>query len=643
MKKSPVRRSDRLRASEEGPSDAEAGEEPLFLHPRSSIRSHRDQPLGPSEPQSSPAPQTMKATVKEEPKPSSTQGLRGARRKTPESSSSEDEGSKASAPGDIAVSSSAQVPGPQSRQKEPRESGLARPSPAEARRRTPIETRKVEVPYPYKLWPSGKPDTRHGISAPRMTYGKPGKSSTPRWICFLVLPCLLLLPIAGWYFWDFSCPKSLSGFANPISLSQLWKGQEEVVQCTSDCSFVLVESIPVGLTFDPDLPVHLSIFQSWMDLMAQAHHSVDIAAFYFTLQGADTAVEDPSTEEGEQVLQNLMDLPSRGVKLNIAVNAPQNTDVDTARLAEKGADVKLVNLKSLLGGIVHTKIWVVDKKHIYIGSANMDWRSLTQVKELGVVLYNCSCLAQDLHKIFEMYRYLGDEGASVPSTWPNEFSAASSHSHPQHVLLNGSDARVYISSSPHALCAARRTSDLDAILGTIDDAQEFVYIAVMDFIPQQVFSNPKRFWPVIDDRLRSAACDRGVMVRLLVSCWSHSNRDMFIFLESLSVLSHAPLRCPIEVKLFVVPATEKQKTFPFTRVNHNKYMVTDRIAYIGTSNWSEDYFSNTAGVGVIINQTGSGVAASLTAQGQLKAVFLRDWNSEYTRPLSDGTRCAAKS
>lgn len=33
----------------------------------------------------------------------------------------------------------------------------------------------------------------------------------------------------------------------------------------------------------------------------------------------------------------------------------------------------------MTGGIVHTKLWVVDQKHFYLGSANMDWRSLSQV------------------------------------------------------------------------------------------------------------------------------------------------------------------------------------------------------------------------------------------------------------------------
>lgn len=40
-----------------------------------------------------------------------------------------------------------------------------------------------------------------------------------------------------------------------------------------------------------------------------------------------------------------------------------------------------VYLKALTGGIVHTKLWVVDQKHLYVGSANMDWRSLSQVEK----------------------------------------------------------------------------------------------------------------------------------------------------------------------------------------------------------------------------------------------------------------------
>lgn len=31
------------------------------------------------------------------------------------------------------------------------------------------------------------------------------------------------------------------------------------------------------------------------------------------------------------------------------------------------------------GGVLHTKLWISNKKHAYVGSANNDWKSLTQV------------------------------------------------------------------------------------------------------------------------------------------------------------------------------------------------------------------------------------------------------------------------
>lgn len=41
--------------------------------------------------------------------------------------------------------------------------------------------------------------------------------------------------------------------------------------------------------------------------------------------------------------------------------------------------MKKIDFGRLTGGVLHSKFWIVDMKHIYIGSANMDWRSLSQV------------------------------------------------------------------------------------------------------------------------------------------------------------------------------------------------------------------------------------------------------------------------
>lgn len=94
-------------------------------------------------------------------------------------------------------------------------------------------------------------------------------------------------------------------------------------------------------------------------------------------------------------------------------------------------------------------------------------------------------------------------------------------------------------------------------------------------------------------------------------------------------------------KRFIVPTSNEQRHIPFARVNHNKYMVTDNTAYIGTSNWSGDYFINTAGIGLIFHDPNVfnndpefyDEMFSTNVRNELQAVFERDWNSNFTHPI----------
>src|SRR5215471_11131989 len=55
------------------------------------------------------------------------------------------------------------------------------------------------------------------------------------------------------------------------------------------------------------------------------------------------------------------------------------------------------------GGIMHQKVWIFDQRHLYLGSTNMDWKSITQVKEMGVVVEDCPDLAADAGRYFEAW------------------------------------------------------------------------------------------------------------------------------------------------------------------------------------------------------------------------------------------------
>uniref|UniRef100_A0A4W3GE33 Uncharacterized protein n=1 Tax=Callorhinchus milii TaxID=7868 RepID=A0A4W3GE33_CALMI len=65
-------------------------------------------------------------------------------------------------------------------------------------------------------------------------------------------------------------------------------------------------------------------------------------------------------------------------------------------------------------------------------------------------------------------------------------------------------------------------------------------------------------------------------------------------------------------------------------------MLTEHtVTTLCTSNWSGDYFTRTAGVGLTVNQSDGVPGDPGSVRRQLEAVFLRDWNSEYARKLSD--------
>ncbi|XP_063987276.1 5'-3' exonuclease PLD3-like isoform X3 [Diachasmimorpha longicaudata] len=444
-------------------------------------------------------------------------------------------------------------------------------------------------------------------------------SCIPISIILVLIVLVVLLPLL-----DHAEPKHLSNSRN-----------DSEFMCMNSCKISLVESIPIGLVYDNNSVVHKSTYLTWMDLINSAESTIEIAAFYWTMNREDVYPDD-SAKDGENIFDALVDAgKNRGISIKIAQNAPNqmNPNVDSEYLAKKAhAEVRSLNFAGLLGGgVLHTKLWLIDRTHVYVGSANMDWRSLTQVKELGLVAMNCSCLANDVAKIFEVYWQLGKEG-KVPANWPDSLSTKINVNRTMNFTLDDNKYKSFISSSPPPLSPKGRTNDIDAILHCIDKAEKFIYISVMDYFPLTIYTTKVKYWPVIDDALRSAAIDRRITVRLLISWWKHSRASENAFLKSLMDLTNSYKNVKIEVRRFIVPTNADLDRIPFGRVNHNKYMVTDIAAYIGTSNWSGDYFINTAGIGMVFEDADHNNSYSI--RQQLEEIFLRDWNSPYAHSMN---------
>ncbi|KAH8410343.1 hypothetical protein KR009_012353 [Drosophila setifemur] len=435
-----------------------------------------------------------------------------------------------------------------------------------------------------------------------------------------------------------------SSYFQPRPRLQQWRGSRgHGLPQKVDCNIQLVETIPIGLTYPEGSPRFLSTYEAWLQLMEGAKSSLDIASFYWTLKPEDTPGEtDNSTQPGEDIFAKLLANENGGsrtprIQIRIAQSEPSSvsSNSDTKLLASSGAaEVVTLSFPKYFGsGVLHTKLWIADKKHFYLGSANMDWRALTQVKEMGVLVQNCPRLADDVAKIFEAYWYLGNSKDSSIPKWGWDYKTEYNMQNPMQLNVNmNTSMEGFLSSSPPPLSAVGRTNDLDAILNTINSAITYINIAVMDYYPLIIYEKNHRYWPFIDDALRRAAVERGVSVKLLISWWKHSNPSEDRYLKSLLDLASKEDNIDIQIRRFIVPGTDNQEKIPYARVNHNKYMVTDRIAYIGTSNWSGDYFTDTAGIGLVLSETHE-TEHIKTLRSDLRDIFERDWNSPYAHPF----------
>lgn len=81
----------------------------------------------------------------------------------------------------------------------------------------------------------------------------------------------------------------------------------------------------------------------------------------------------------------------RAIKRNVAVNVLLNTESPRANLTKvnsftadqlirNGAQVKLLRTS----GLLHTKLWIVDSRDVYVGSHNISCRSLGVNEEVSV-------------------------------------------------------------------------------------------------------------------------------------------------------------------------------------------------------------------------------------------------------------------
>ncbi|XP_072526848.1 inactive phospholipase D5-like isoform X2 [Salminus brasiliensis] len=395
--------------------------------------------------------------------------------------------------------------------------------------------------------------------------------------------------------------------------------------CSRDCEAVLVENIPedISIPHEGTVPLVVGLHR----LLSLSQRSVEIVSPLWELNSTDHSSYFTHGKQGQLLLQRLMGLK---VSLKVAYGMQNNNITPELKLLEKyGAEVHDVNMTALTRGELHSSFWVVDRKHMYIGSAGMDWRSLSTRKELGVIIYNCSCLVLDLHRIFSLYRQLQYRDF-VPAIWSKRLAALYNKERTLKFHLNGTNTTAYFSTSPDIFCPKDRNRDIESILHVIQEAKRFIYISITDYLPLIINNSHKKYWSRIDGMLREALILKHIKIRLLISCREQTHPLTFNFLWSLKSLCMEMSNCSMEVKFFSPRLLEDGS---LSGINHHRYMVTDNSVYIGNFDWVANEFMYNAGVGLVISKADDVNERSSTVVEQAKAVFERDWRSTYSKTL----------
>ena len=66
---------------------------------------------------------------------------------------------------------------------------------------------------------------------------------------------------------------------------------------------------------------------------------------------------------------------------------------------------------------------------------------------MGAIISDCSCMAEDIGKIFDAYWYLAEPKSQIPSVWPPSFETKFNNNTPMEVSFNGTKFQSYMSVS----------------------------------------------------------------------------------------------------------------------------------------------------------------------------------------------------
>ena len=201
----------------------------------------------------------------------------------------------------------------------------------------------------------------------------------------------------------------------------------------------LVQSIPV-VDFDiqpaaDSMPTH----DAFIALADASIASLDFTAMYMDLNASADQDQFSHAElatlgagRGAAVLDALFRAAQRGVSIRIllgTLNNPINSTEVRSLLRYPNVAARIYDPRKWYGGggIMHLKLWHSDATRAYLGCANADWKSLAQVKEVGVLINTTRSggATADLGRLYEVFWAWSD-----PALIPEACAPSQSHTSP---------------------------------------------------------------------------------------------------------------------------------------------------------------------------------------------------------------------
>ena len=389
-----------------------------------------------------------------------------------------------------------------------------------------------------------------------------------------------------------------SQVAQSVAVSPQKSSDDALRESQKDADLMIYESWPLETTLDN---AHIAdVIPVWIEAVDSAVNTLDFSEFY--------AVNEVGSGL-DRVVDALRRAAKRGVKIRFIVDKQMykddNTSLPEELAAIPGLELRQIDYNAITGGVQHSKYFIVDGKTAYYGSQNFDYRSLEHISEMGARIRTPQ-LVEPLKQIYEIDWKLAEN--------PNAPIAQAECMGPVDIDYKGEATRVELLASPQKTLPCADMWDLPKLIALIQGAKTSVSIQLLNYA---TLNYDKTTFTELDDALTAAAA-RGVHVRLLVSDWSTRSK----YIKDLKRLADID---NIETRMIEIP--EHSSGFvPYSRTIHSKFLlVDDDKTWLGTSNWSGDYFYGSRNVGII--------AIGKTLHDELSRSFEHYWNSEYAIPV----------